>query len=401
MKQLLLVTFLLVSTLPGLLAQDVIYTANGNRLDHARLIGVTEDRVSFDVERPDKTSQYSFQRQNVLIAFNKNGNFLIISDLGSDLTQAEQRLQAYKTAPPRTTATDYLIKAVPLTVIPAEITYESESIINYRTAGGKSASIPKVELVAVLYRDGRHALIRQPDEAAPLLSIIEKQLKTSPSVPDTKAVIIAAPAVQVPEPVKEETAAESASATANGKQKVTLPATIPDATASSVSLSEADYQFYRKKALQRVDKFVSYLNIITNKSLSTVEKDKAIDQAIQLFMPAATIEVTSKNQSGSRRYPLRAYLSRLKLLPYSSAKIDWSEVQYIKEMSQAADGNYYGVIAGQQTFVGYGSRGDDVIYSDVTPKRVRVKLERSQMTFEGTEVARWNLLLGNIGVAAN
>ena len=178
------------------------------------------------------------------------------------------------------------------------------------------------------------------------------------------------------------------------------PDTDPAAT-SKLVLSDADYQLYRAKALQRVDEFVSYLNVITNKSLSTVQKDEAIDQAVKLFMPAATIEVTSNSRPGSRRYPIRQYLSRLKLLPYSSAKIEWSEVQYIKEMSQAADGNYYGVITGQQTFVGYGNKGDNVLYSDVTPKRVRVKLERRQVTFNGADVVNWNLLLGNIGVAAN
>ncbi|MVM36422.1 hypothetical protein GO730_00170 [Spirosoma sp. HMF3257] len=118
-------------------------------------------------------------------------------------------------------------------------------------------------------------------------------------------------------------------------------------------------------------------------------------------MPAATIEVTSKSRPGARRFPVREYLTRLKLLPYSSTKIEWSEIQYIKEMSQAADGNYYGVITGQQTFVGYGGNPGDVIYTDVTPKRVRVKLERYQMSYDGTDITKWNLLLGNIGVAAN
>ena len=146
-----------------------------NKLDNARLTSVSEDRISFDVERTDKTNQYSFQRQNVLIAFSRSGNFLIISELGDDLARAQQRLQSFLTSPPRNANTDYLIRAVPLTVIPATVSYESESVINYKTADGKPASIPKAELIAVLYRDGRHALLRRADEATPLLSAVEKK----------------------------------------------------------------------------------------------------------------------------------------------------------------------------------------------------------------------------------
>ena len=90
----------------------------------------------------------------------------------------------------------------------------------------------------------------------------------------------------------------------------------------------------------------------------------------------------------------------MKLLPYSSSKVEWSEIQYISELKQANDGNYYGTITGQQTFMGYGGRGgQDVIYSDVTQKNVKVKLQSYQKVIDGQNQANWEVLLGNIGVA--
>ena len=146
-----------------------------------------------------------------------------------------------------------------------------------------------------------------------------------------------------------------------------------------------------------MDEFVSYLNIITNKKLSAFEKDNAIAQATKLFMPASTIEVTSLNRPGARRYPIQEYLTRLKFLPYTYTKIEWSQVHYIKELSQAADGNYYGLITGEQMFRGYGTTN----YSDVIRKNVRVKLQSYGATVNGSERLRWDVLLGSIGVATN
>ncbi len=389
MKKLLLSILICTGITSGLVAQNVIYTANGNKLDNAQLTGVTEDKISFTVQRAEKPGLFSFQRQNVLIAFSQTGNFLIIKDLSADLSQAQQQLQAFLSAPARSKEKDLLIKAVPLTVIPASISYESESVVNYQNSDGKSASISKGELVAILYRDGRHKLIHDPTEAAPLLSSVKKQIESGSTTAKPQPVATApaqTPSQQPANELKPEPAQQEHSSK-------------PMVTGNKPALNEAEYQIYRKKALQKVDEFVSYLNVITDKKLSLYEKDKAIAEAAKLFMPAATIEVTSNNRTGSRRYPIRDYLTRLKLLPYSSAKIEWSEVQYIKELSQAADGNYYGIITGQQTFIGYGSQGDNPIYSDVTQKNVRVKLQSYEKTVNGNTSVNWDVLLGSIGVA--
>lgn len=401
MKKTLLASVLIVCTAASLVAQDVIYTANGSRLENAQLTAISDGKITFTMQGKTLT----FQRQSILLAFRSNGNFLVVSELGDDLSKAEQRLQAYLSAPPLAER-DYLIKAVPLTVIPATIAYENQTIVNYATTEGKSASIPKGELLGILYRDGHHTLFREASDVAPLLTEVRNRLTKERSDGKSQATVVTVtqsvsvhtapvpvnpPSAQPPtetKPVEQSTAGNT-------------PAVTDDTDARTFSLSETDYQLYRKRALQKVDEFVGYLNIITNKSLPTTEKDDAIAEAAKLFMPAATIEVTSKSRPGARRYPIKEYLTRLKLLPYSSAKIEWTNIQYIKEMSQAADGNYYGVIAGEQTFMGYGSQGNNVIYSDVTPKRVRVKLERYHAPIDGADVAKWNLLLGSIGVSAN
>ncbi|QKZ12087.1 hypothetical protein [Spirosoma sp. KUDC1026] len=392
MKQQLLVLFFLIGLSPVLYGQDAIYTANGNKLENARLTDIADDRITFTVQQSDKLSTYSFQRQNILVAFRK-GNFLVINNLSTDPAQAKKELETFLT----TTAwqdKDFLLRAVPFEVIPAKISYENDAVVNYLTSDGKSASISKGELVAILHSDGRHSLMqdRTPAEVASVLSSIKKPLganiiSTQPSTPiqpTATTTPIAPETPPAPDPVPVL------------KPDAPIPAP-NNSQVNKLVLSEADYRHYRKKSLEKVEEFASYLKTIADKSRSDYEKNQAIDQAVKLFMPGSTMEVTSKSQPGSRRYPIRTYLTNLKRLNYRSVDIEWSEIQFLKELSQATDGNYYGVITGQQTFIGYGA---NTIYTDITQKNVRVKLERYVTTVDGETNVKWALLLGSIGVSA-
>ncbi|GAB3695384.1 hypothetical protein GCM10027592_17550 [Spirosoma flavus] len=382
MKQHLLLLFiLLLKSTAFLYAQDAIYTINGNRIDNAQITDLTEERIIFKVQS-DKVGTRSFQRQNVLVAFRK-GNFLVINKLSNDLTQAKQELQTFLT----TTAwqgKDYLLKAVPFEIIPATIRYDEGVIVNYLTNDNKPASIPKSELIAIFHKDGRHTLLKEPSEVTSVLADVEKLIGASSSQTTTPTSVTPAQATPQPSPVVTPTQAQNVSQQA------------ADSRRSKLTLSDTELQYYRKKGISKVDEFASYLNVITDKSQSMYARNQAIDQAASLFMPAATIEVTSNNRPGSRKYTIRTYLNNLKLLPYSSTQIEWTEIQYLKELTQATDGNYYGVITAQQTFIG---RGNGTLYSDVTPKNVRVKLERYHLIKDGQDDVKWNLLLGSIGVS--
>ena len=385
-------------------AQNALYLANGNQMTGAELLDLTDERVKYAIRRGDVMTNYSYSRENVLMAFKEDGNFLIISELSPDLAVAHKQLKGFLSAPMRRSDTDLLIMAVPLSVVPALISYESDEIVNYRRPDSSAASVNKSELVAILYRSGKHKLLRDPVEVAPLLPGVRTMLNkssmsaaTEPVAAITPAKPDAKPTAPAPEVMPTTAPTTNPSAAANAGPPVSTPAP----ARSSLKLTEEEYQLYREKALRRVDEFSSYLSVITDKSLPSDEKDKAIEQAAKLFLPSATIEVTSVKRPGSRRYPIREYLARLKLLPYGSASIEWNEVQYVKELKQEADGNYYGMISGQQTFTGYGADGKKVMYSDVTQKNVKVKLQSYQKVIDGQEQFNWDVLLGNIGVATN
>ncbi|MEZ0485632.1 hypothetical protein [Fibrella aquatica] len=389
-------------------AGDAIYLANGTRFKNAQIIEITEERVKFTVKRGETLTPYNYGRDLVLMAFTQEGNFLVIDEVSKDNAEADQQLKDFLMAPARTSSTDVLVRRTPLEVLRGQISYESEEVVNYQPVSGGAGSISKNELMIIFYRDGKHQVLTDFVEMAPILTELRPQLITPVSRP---VIAPSPPNVPVTEPIAETPVAEApvVRPTPSRPERVinTPPAPVrPPAPAPAAaisgkpSLNETEYITYRTKAVQRVDEFVAYINIITDKSASGDDKDRAIREAQSLFMPDAKIEVTSANKTiPPRSMSISTYLNRLKLLPYTYTEVTWSNVQYVKELTQGPDGNYYGMIAGQQKFTGYG-KGNQVDYEDVTEKNVRVKLKSNQKLIDGQTETSWQVLLGSVGVGS-
>lgn len=374
--------------------EDIFYFANGNKFA-GKIAKVTDDRVTFNVTIGERVIIKTFNKENILVAFNANGHYLVISSLSTDAVVAQKQIDDFNQAPIRESGLDLLIKATPMKVIPCSISYESDALINYQIPSGGAGSINKAELVVVLYKDGRHQFVMNPTEAGDLLK------NASPDVANytkkSNSSIINSSPVSVPVSEPAPTPALQQSIPTPSFQSTQSQ---PTSSISKLQITEDERQEYKAKAVNKVEEFGNYLSIITDKSLGSNDRDKAIDEATKLFLPEAMIEVSSANRGGTRKYKVREYLTRVKLLPYSSAKVEWSEIQYVKDLRQEADGNYYGTITGQQTFTGFsGKNGDDVMYSDKTNKNVKVKLQAYQKTIDGQNAVNWQLYLGNIGVA--
>lgn len=384
-------------------AQETLYWANGSSFPF-KLVEATESIVKVAELKGERVVKRSVPRENVLVAFNARGNYLLVSDLPADPAQASMQIMNFYNAPGP--SNDLLVQANPLKVIECSISYKSDNVVNYNTPQGSTASINRNELALIIFKDGHHEFILPSADAAPLLASAKVQVQKAIDQPAKKT---AGPAE-----VKKVTQAPAAEPAAARPQRWTEPAAqqpaapvarkpaepVP-AAAPKKGLSEEEVSSYGKKGIKKVDEFVQYLNIISDKNVDPDKKDEAIEQAVKLFLADATIEVSSANRQGKRKYPVKDYLTRLKLLPYGSTSIAWNEVNYVKDLTEASDGNYYGTITGSQTFTGYGANNQDVMYSDVTQKSVKVKLQSYRKTVDGEQTTNWDILLGNVGISVN
>ena len=158
---------------------------------------------------------------------------------------------------------------------------------------------------------------------------------------------------------------------------------------------QIDPEVYSRRALQKTADLGTYLAIISDRSNSMGEANKAVELAVKLFINEnAEVEVSSPE--GRNRYKVRAYLNRLKLLNYDKIEISWTDISYVSDLKKGVDGNYYGVITLQQRFKGF--RDNEVVYGDLTEKNIEVMVVPYQKESGGKQEQKWDVFLSDVGV---
>ncbi len=387
MKRRLLLFVSIYSILFSVYAQDeypktyLYFSSNGSGIK-GKIISVPEEgKIQFSI---DESIFKIVQKEKILLAFNEYGNYILISSLSDDPSKSKQQIEEFYAKPSKLPEYDVIFKAVPFEIIPCKIIYNSDAI-NYRTLDNNSASINKDNILAIILKDGSHEIIRDVAEVAPILNNnVEKIAKARQGLADAP-IAKAAPVVETQQPVKEEP---------------TTTTTIESPTPSKArpTLDSEERQIYKEISVERVQEFKDYLNIVADKKRSPSEKSEAIKNALKLFSPGANIEVTSKNRNTSRKVPVETYLKNLSNLNYSSVSIEYANLKFVSEFTQADDGNYYGIVSGEQSFMGYGSTGQ-ATYSDVVTKNYKVKLESYQKAVDGLEQTKWKVLFGDVTIS--
>ncbi|GGB03673.1 hypothetical protein GCM10011511_28700 [Puia dinghuensis] len=167
----------------------------------------------------------------------------------------------------------------------------------------------------------------------------------------------------------------------------------------SALLGEVSRKEFEDKAEKKTAQFTDYLKILCDKSASYEQLDKAVAQAITLFVNEdAVVETSSNNRNTILRLRIRDYLKKVKQIQYDKIEIKWTHVQYVGDLKPAPDGNLYGTVSFEQEFRGY--RDGKLVYSDVTLKHANVVLKTYKKTYEGSTRKIWDVLLSDIGVEA-
>lgn len=166
-----------------------------------------------------------------------------------------------------------------------------------------------------------------------------------------------------------------------------------------LDLDQASQEQFKKKSLEKTDDLGKYLNLIANKGTDFQVANKAVDQAVALFLSEESTVETTKPNGEKDQQPIRAYLNKLKLLKYSKVLIEWTDISYVSNLRRGPDGFYYGVISLQQKFTGF--IDNKLVYSDVTKKNVEVVLKTYRKEVEGESVELWDVFLNNVGISAS
>ena len=376
--------------------QDKIYFTSNDK--EGKTESITPSAIIY-TPPGKKASPVTTSTKKLMLLFNKSGDFLAFERLDFTNAQTQEAISHFLNG--ASTREKDQVYSLTKGRIDDKIITEDKNFIYLQTNGDK---IDKKTVAAVVYKDGHHILYAPVDKAAIILWENKPSAAGAPAEAKTetkKELPVSTAKTEIIKPVTEPKKDTPATT------KLALPVQKPDAQAPPPStphtlrfedvagnISKAEFE---KKALQKTNQLNIYLKVICDKSANYEEINKAIDQSVGLFVDEnAMIETSSVNRNDVKRYKIRSYLSHIKLVNYDKIEIEWTNVQYVSDLKQGPDGNYYGVVSFEQVFRGY--RDGKLIYQDVTRKNTTVVLKTYEKNIEGNTKNVWDVLLSDIGV---
>ncbi len=174
------------------------------------------------------------------------------------------------------------------------------------------------------------------------------------------------------------------------------PRTIFKKDSSFLRRETIEQRYFANRALQKLQQFSGYLEIISNRLTTESKKLVAIDEAVKLFFSdSCTVAVSSQHSAKLKYFQVKRYLNRLRKLPYDEVSLNWSDFSYVSDF-EYKDGKYFATLSVKQTFEGY--RDGQLFYGDVTYKKIDLVVDEYNVYREGKKQKRWDVLLGNVSV---
>lgn len=162
---------------------------------------------------------------------------------------------------------------------------------------------------------------------------------------------------------------------------------------------EIDEDEFKRKAVAKVGRLTQYISLISDKETAINRADKAINEALILFVSdTCVVQVSSikKPKDKPREEFIRRYLQNLKSLLYDKVEIEWADINYVSDLKKDPSGNYWGMVSFLQRFKGF--RDGKVAYSDRVTKNVKVWFKSYEKFTEGMAESLWDVLLSDIMV---
>jgi len=390
----------------NLSAQDKIYLNSG--VIACNIIEITPAIVNYLPLRSSKS--VSVYVNKIAILFNEKGLFLIPSKTDFSLQKNQAYIKKFLQDESLNLSSDYIYK-IDNSVVNEEITKEDKNFVYLKK---NEIKIDKKSIAVIIYKDGHHILFTPVSKVADILwaryennfqsnNIVNTPVKKEiPLIANNNTKSINSekniPASRNAKTEVQEKIITTERPPAVSASKIINEASLEKAAVPSsyIDLPPLREQEFKDKARKKAIEFSNYLLIICNKKNETEDIDKAINQAVLLFVDEdATVAVSSLTKNTEYR-KIKNYLKHLKLANYERVELTWTKVQYVTDIKKRPDGNYSGTITFEQEFKGY--KDGVVVYSDVTVKKALVILKTYEKNVEGKAINLWDILLGDIGV---
>lgn len=428
-RRLLYTALFIGATALAVKAQDQMYLKSG-KVNEWKVTAITPTDIQGNIAA-NPGVPYSTTRSNVLLLFNRIGNFLVIPTLND----ADPKYQRFKDNFFNGASDAYGKEDRIITtnndIITGKYTGVDGNSITY-TAQGKDGKIATSDIVVIIFMNGDHKLYSSTNKAFQVLNAIQQQYNdmafgaagaaggggaaatggaggaqaaTTVATTATGAATTAAATPPVAETKKkrgkrDKDAPPPVVATTQPQTQPARqpPPAQPKPDTADLALTDDQMDQLSAKAIQKAKDFGYYLQEACNKDADMDQLNAVIARALTLFIDEDRI-IEVAGPSGSKvQKKIKDYMNHLRFLSYDKVTIQWYNVQFVNKFRKGPDGNYYGEIEFEQKFTAY--TGDNFkAYGDITRKKTEVVLKPVTVEKNGIAERHWDVLLGDIGVA--
>ncbi|UZR95151.1 hypothetical protein [Chondrinema litorale] len=352
-------------------SQEVLFFPD-SRSTRIKSMEINADLVKYQVANDQLGQFYNILKSDIMMAIYPLGTYHVYSDAKKDLVSV-----AYASG--TNNKIDKLVTKEKK-VIAANITDINMGKVNYKDLkSGNPASVNTSNLYMILYKDGKYQMYAAADEVAKALNVVSDEIKGMDNSLAT---------------------GNFQNVSLNTNSGSTTTTTNTGSTGDNIldeGMPNVKKEEFEEKALAKTKELEDYLRLIANKNTKFQKANEAIDAAVKLFIDANRVmEVSSKNRSVVKKYEIRTYFEKLKLLKYDDVRVSWSDISYVSNIRKGEDGNYYGIVTLQQKFEGFIDGA--LVYTDVTKKNMTVILKTYDKYVVGEKQTLWDVYLGDIGV---
>lgn len=408
----LLLTLVLICEVP---AQDVLYLKNGASIE-CRFVGFRNQKLAYQSLDDPGGRESLVKQRDMSLLFYEDGTYIIFGVDGPD---------GYRTYPGYGLEFDRVLfedgHMEPIAI--DNMSSETLSYARLSDLQGPLQTLRLNELLLIIEENGRHHMLGNPSQVAEFLQAVDLaeveaaaqsglssgMSSGSSSWEEDVPVANATPPTPVEEAYEPDTP-DNPTYPATESEPISDPEPEPESTEPVIEQEapvandrndgdeiDIDLETYSNRALEKTETLGQYFALIADKETPWQEANDAIDLAVGLFIgEESAVEVSSASSTTKKRYPIRRYLERMKLLKYDQIEIEWSDISYVSKLRKGVDGNYYGVVSFVQRFAGY--REGKLVYSDYTRKSIEVILKGYTKFVGGTYKEEWDVFLSDIGV---
>ena len=358
-------------------AQDRIYFLKNKTED--RIITQIDPGFIKAVDAQNPEIAYSITPSNVLFSFNSKGNFIVLPTLYRNQERAKKHIGNFLNPPQGSFAAFDKIITLKNHIILCHYVSDDGKQIRYIVKGDTSA-IAVSNVALLVFKDGSHLIKAGIDKTFKVLSAVEDlYLDLATRNQDM-----------------EEGPGKNGQAGSDSNNPRTGDSGASAARGNVLEPDSGTMTRLQQKALINIKQLGDYIQMISMKETGPEEVIRTIDQAMTLFVPEATIEVSSVNSANIYHYPVKTYLNRIGALKYDKVIIEWYKIMYATSFRKGPDGNYYATINFEQRFVG--TRNEKTVYEDITRKSVEIVLKTYERNTGGVTRLEWDVFLGDISV---